>query len=756
MSKRYIWGFPGVGKSSLNITDFRVVDADSNRFEFRDTVDEELHGTHNGRHFVRDKNYPENYFDYIQSVDADVVLINCHLSLLDDFDKESLLVVYPSTSLLLEYRERWESRGDNASFISYMENEFEGIVDFIDSSDFKKFKVAEPNIYLSDLFERNDFKMRLMTRKELIAQIQRAMDLNVIDTVFVDNSNDLVCDLSFAAEGVVERRITNADVWAEAVLNGEYSLDIDQLLNVCELREKQIEQEKVLLERRGGLSREELADKIMQGIVNGALGIYHGQIAPYSYGYAVTFTPGEQAGAYDNFKNRWECYCDFFDVPNNIVKKIEKGSQNGVVRGDSAKEFDVNELLACVDEMEHNKITSFVPESKAGVKQREGYIRGHISSVANVHEGLALDGVVKHHFHGDYSSMTTSSYNSLCEKLVFMKGFCLDCLKELDGSNKDVMKIVEYLKKHGTDISTPEKLNNWILNNPDKCALEENRRAFVSILAENASANAGIGVDNGGGYYTLKDFEVFGLPIEHYFEVCVLEDEDTSKEHYAVYHAVGIKDGETLFHNWEYTDDIDNKSLEEVISNLYSIDYTEDVESVLVEEVLKSGDKFPSLEQIKADYADLMAEIGNIKTFDGLMQRSKEMFEYVEVNGETLETFIEYGGKETDIENIRYDDYKSLEYIHIYTSGDMPTFSVYSIGCEDDFLVDITADDLTEEKYYDCVKEFCNRYSEKLGVGEFAVVDAQHKDVGALIEDATDRSNQVNVGNDKANVEKEI
>jgi len=58
--------------------------------------------------------------------------------------------------------------------------------------------------------------------------------------------------------------------------------------------------------------------------------------------------------------------------------------------------------------------------------------------------------------------------------LVALKGFCLDCVHKLP-SRPLVQFVIDYLKDHGTDISTPEKLDAWIRKNPDKCALPENR-----------------------------------------------------------------------------------------------------------------------------------------------------------------------------------------------------------------------------------------------------------------------------------------
>lgn len=472
--RKYVWGFPGVGKSSLKLPGLNIVDADCRLFEFKNVAQEDLH-TDRPQFYERDEAYPRNYLDFIQTVDADVVLVNCHIGLLESLDKEGLLLIYPSETLLPEYIQRYIERGDNPSFVSYMETEAPGMIDYIESTDYDKYKVQTSNTYLSDLFERNDFKMKVMTKKELAEQLQRAKDLDVIG--FSEDGIKLECDFRFLNDASVYG-ISAVDL-AEGVFDGKYELDIDQLQKVCSQREAEIEKERLFAERRGGLSREELADKIMQGIVNGALGIRYDQIAPYSHGYEVTFGGSGRIGATQDFKNRWECYgCDFFDVPGTIVSKIENDQQNGRVFGSDAKPLKIDELIQAIDDMESKQISSFVPEKSTNLERwgARGYgSRGSIASVNDVHVGKGLDGIVQHHYHGDFSSMTPSRQNDLVETLVFMKGFCLDYLNNLPGGRAAQEKVIDYLAKRGTDISTPEKLQEWIKVNPKKCGKEENR-----------------------------------------------------------------------------------------------------------------------------------------------------------------------------------------------------------------------------------------------------------------------------------------
>ncbi len=470
-----------MGKSTIK-DNGKIYDVDCEQFKyiFPTGVPDNLHSSGGWEGVMSNPDYPENYFEYIDKLDAEIVLLNCHISLLDRLDKEKVLIVYPCEELIPEYLQRYKNRGDNSSFVSYMASEAKGIIEFIDSTDYKKYKVFSKDTYLSDLFERNGFKMKVMTRAELTEQLRRAMDLKVIDAVYNELEGSLVCDLKFVKDNPPEHRITNAESWAEAVLNGEYDLDIDQLQKVCNRREYELEEEKTFTERRGGLSREELEDKIMQGIINGALGIRYAEIAPYSHGYEVTFKSEGTLGETYGFKNRWECYCDLFEIPRTIVSRIENDTQSNQVFGNKAQPLNIHEVISAIDEAEKHKLTTFVPEKDSGLKRRSGY-DGHVASVLDVHMGRALDGIAQHHFHGTYSTMTPNKQNELVEALVFLKGFCLDCFYEqnlhnYNGIHPDICKgIVDYLKKHGTDITTQEKLNEWIKANPEKCGKEENR-----------------------------------------------------------------------------------------------------------------------------------------------------------------------------------------------------------------------------------------------------------------------------------------
>ena len=454
MEKCYIWGFPGIGKSSVS-SKLRIIDADHERFKFviPKGVSDGLHSQENIGCTQRNPSYPDNYLDYIHSVDAEMVLLNCHISLLETLDREKLLLVYPSAALKEEYLRRYTLRGDNRTYIHYMETAFDEMIAAIKNSPYRTYEITDPNIYLQNLIERGTIMEQFITKQELASLLGECIQMGV-----------------YAQEGPAAGK--TPDELAQMLFDGHLSLDIGSLRSELADRKAQLEQEQMLQERRGGLSHEELSGKIMEGIVNGALSIRHAQVAPYSYGYEVTFRSAGQDVSY-----RWECYCPLPNVAEQIACKIES----------AAPQVDISALLAGIALSEQNKITSFVLESASGL-QRRGRYTGHVANVQDVHRGIALDGIIQGHFQGDYSSITTGTQNDTVRALVALKGFCLDCVHKLP-SRPLVEFVIGYLKDHGTDISTPEKLDAWIRKNPDKCALPENRERTPSHLDSRQAAS---------------------------------------------------------------------------------------------------------------------------------------------------------------------------------------------------------------------------------------------------------------------------
>lgn len=118
--------------------------------------------------------------------------------------------------------------------------------------------------------------------------------------------------------------------------------------------------------------------------------------------------------------------------------------------------------------------------------------------------------------------------------------------------------------------------------------------------------------------------------------------------------------------------------------------------------------EFPTMEEIKRDYEELMEIIKNIRTIEQAKEVEKKFFT-IEINGMSIDDFVngiktssgerlDNRGTNNDIEWIRYESYGCLSYIYDRFDG-KPMFDVWSGYCDHDFIQDITIDDLTEELY---------------------------------------------------------
>lgn len=457
MDRYYIWGFPGIGKSSIPKSP-DILDADCRLFQFAGADPKALHSAARSTGTIPDPAYPQNYLDHILSANSGYILLNCHISLLRQLPSENLLLIYPDITLKDAYLRRYQDRGDNESFISYMDESFAGIVHAIESYPCRKLRITDEHTYLTDILKGDFLMNEFMTKRTLCALLNEGIRYDLLGPE-VTGDYDRVEDI------------------AQAIFEGKVELDFGDLRKKVEACEKAAEAERVATARRGGLTREALADKLMQGIVNGVLDIRHGQIAPYSYGYEVKC----------DGVCRWECYCKIEEVSARLVSQIEKGVPFPIE--------DISPIISAIDEVEKTRITGFTPESGSTLRRgRMPYERGSVATVKDVHRGNGLDGIVQHHYHGDYGSMTTSAQNDLVETLVYMNGFCLDQLPKsgFRGEHRDF--IIGYLQRHGTDITTPEKLSAWIKNNPDKCALPANRARSKPLDSQISGASQRTGI----------------------------------------------------------------------------------------------------------------------------------------------------------------------------------------------------------------------------------------------------------------------
>ena len=111
---------------------------------------------------------------------------------------------------------------------------------------------------------------------------------------------------------------------------------------------------------------------------------------------------------------------------------------------------------------------------------------------------------------------------------------------------------------------------------------------------------------------------------------------------------------------------------------------------------------FPTMEEIKQDYAELMEIIKDVRTIEQARELEKQGF-IIEINGMSIDEFVAVDGNgyvctDKDIEWIRYDVYGCLSYIYDRFDGN-PMFDVWCDYYFDEFLHDITIEQLTEELY---------------------------------------------------------
>lgn len=112
---------------------------------------------------------------------------------------------------------------------------------------------------------------------------------------------------------------------------------------------------------------------------------------------------------------------------------------------------------------------------------------------------------------------------------------------------------------------------------------------------------------------------------------------------------------------------------------------------------------FPTMEEIKRDYNELMEIIKDVKTIEQVKQLDEEKKFTIEINGMSIGEFLTPDSNgcvctDKDIEWIRYEVYGCLSYIYQRTDGEI-WFDVWSNLLYDEFIRDITIDRLTEDLY---------------------------------------------------------
>ena len=118
---------------------------------------------------------------------------------------------------------------------------------------------------------------------------------------------------------------------------------------------------------------------------------------------------------------------------------------------------------------------------------------------------------------------------------------------------------------------------------------------------------------------------------------------------------------------------------------------------------------FPRFEQIQKDYSEFVDLSKNIRTVEAVKELCKKYPVEIEINGVSVAEFEKNGGKDSDIEWIRYNAYGCLSYIYDRFDGN-PMFDVWCHAGLCEFIHDIHIEDLTEENYSKWVAEGKERF----------------------------------------------
>ena len=143
---KVISGFPAVGKSYLynNNKGLKVLDSDSRKFSW------ESEG-------VRHPDFPNNYIRHIKRNlgVVDVIFVSSHKVVREALESNGIdyTIVYPNISLKGEYISRYINRGNDDSFIEFLNNNWEEFITDIESEKFPVKVELQQGQYMKDVLE---------------------------------------------------------------------------------------------------------------------------------------------------------------------------------------------------------------------------------------------------------------------------------------------------------------------------------------------------------------------------------------------------------------------------------------------------------------------------------------------------------------------------------------------------------------------------------------------------------------------------
>lgn len=535
--KQIIWGFWGCGKSTV-ADGFKIVDADSALFKYTGVHTDDLHTSfHDAQQIQRNLDYPENYIAFVQQCEANIVLVNCELPVLKRFD--SVCLYYPSLSRKDEFIDRYKQRGDNSSFVTFMNEEYEGILKSLSFTPYPRYIVTRCNAYLSDLLKQGGKidMSSIMTKKEIVKLMDDAKRLNIetireleymesegiaqrlfegeldldIEQLQKDTRKaqiiyeDTYCgtyvyedDKKFQAIRVArgQRETQKDEIWVQTSKekqerrtvyrgfpifdkNGVIPENMEEFQSILDEGFHKTDEtyEIGTIEKKDldGFSHEEAVNIVMDAIATGVIRVHHGEIYPYSFGFEFHYH--DRTFKMDNV--------DPFGIPEKTVRNIEfdkKGHTFYSAVIDCFNEISIKalkeEVVQKQKEFKQKRITPYKTTKEYAEHKRDRYIRGLIANYSYIEAGYAVDGIIHGDCHGDYSSITTNRQNEWMQAAVALRGYCLDYVFEAANGLKYLPyldEILKYYRDRGMDIADEDFIHDWINENREKCYFEENR-----------------------------------------------------------------------------------------------------------------------------------------------------------------------------------------------------------------------------------------------------------------------------------------
>lgn len=153
-----ISGFPGVGKSyfmsKAKEKGLVVLDSDSSKFSWKKDV--------NGNNTKeREPRFPQNYIEHIRDniFKADIILVSSHENVRQALRNNNInyYLVYPEINLKDEYIQRYKKRGNDESFIKFIDSSWDAFITAIEAETFPTLIPLKRNEYLGDLFKNGFF-----------------------------------------------------------------------------------------------------------------------------------------------------------------------------------------------------------------------------------------------------------------------------------------------------------------------------------------------------------------------------------------------------------------------------------------------------------------------------------------------------------------------------------------------------------------------------------------------------------------------